>query len=80
MQFHERFLDQILGNRPFACQAQGVAEQRGFEGSKELFNRFGRLRARLFWLAGSHASVIFPASPAARRPVSVTGSRWSHEG
>ena len=78
MQFHERFLDQVLRDAALADQAQGVTQQRRFEGSKQLFNRFGRLRARFVWLAHSHALLNDRlASPARAARLFVTGSRWS---
>jgi len=55
VQFHERFLDQVLRHLAVANQAQRITQQRRFEGSKQLLNRFGRLRARFVWLARSHA-------------------------
>ena len=67
VQFHERILDQVLGHVADADEAQGVIEQGRLEGSKELLNRFGRLRARFVWLAHRHALLHgHPASSAAR--------------
>ena len=40
MQFHERFLDQVLGHLARSRQSQGIMEERRFQSREELLNRF----------------------------------------
>ena len=51
MQFHERFLDNVLGDGRISREAQGVAQEGRFEGCKQLLDRFPprRFRAGLVW-------------------------------
>lgn len=55
VQLHERILDQILGDIAIGDEPHRVIQQGRLKGSEQLFNRFGRLRARFGWLAHRHA-------------------------